>query len=281
MIDALRSHWPEYLIEAFLLGAFMISACLAVFVFEHPRSPLSRSVRSAFMRRSIVGALMGLTAVALIYSPFGQRSGAHMNPATTLAFFALGKVGPWDAMFYVAAQFTGGFLGVAISAAMLGGAIRHPTVNSVVTQPGPRGRLVAWTAEFAISFLLMLMVLTSTNHEATAPYTGLFAGLLVALYIALEAPLSGMSINPARTFASALHARSFCALWVYFSAPPLAMLAAAGLYVLLAGPHSVYCAKLAHAGHSPCIFHCQIDEMRHRASPSGIQGTPTETHASK
>ena len=115
MMQAILTHWPEYLIEAFLLGAFMVSACLSVAVFEHPGSPLSRRIRSSTLRRLIVGVLMGATAVALIYSPFGQRSGAHMNPGVTLAFLALGKVAPWDASFYCLAQFAGGLTGVALS----------------------------------------------------------------------------------------------------------------------------------------------------------------------
>ncbi len=267
MFDALLSHWPEYLIEAGLLGTFMISACLAVFVLEHPGSPLPRRIRSPFRRRIIIGVLMGVTAVALIYSPLGQRSGAHMNPGTTLAFLALGKVQPWDASFYVLAQFTGGLAGVLVSAAVLGRAIRHETVNHVVTVPGASGTAPAWVAEFVISLGMMAMVLLSTNHAQTAPYTGLFAGMLLALYIAIEAPLSGMSINPARTLGSAIPARCFRGLWIYFTAPPLGMLASAGAYVLVEGAGHVYCAKLEHPDHGTCIFNCGIDDMPGRAPP--------------
>lgn len=191
MLHALATHWPEYLIEACLLGTFMLSACVSVVVFEHPRSPAARAVRSAFLRRAIVGLLMGLTAVGLIYSPFGARSGAHMNPATTLTFLVLGKVAPWDAAFYVLAQSLGGFAGVALASMLTRGAVRHRSVASVVTLPGRRGAGVAWIAEFGISFVMMTMVLTSTGHAATAPYTGLLAGLLVAAFITFEARSPG------------------------------------------------------------------------------------------
>lgn len=266
MITAIFTHWPEYLIEAALLAAFMIVACLAVFAVEHPGSPLTRHLRAAWLRRVVIGILMGLTAIALIYSPPGQRSGAHMNPATTLTFLILGKIRPWDALFYVAAQFAGAIAGVGISAALLGRGIRHRSVNYAATQPGPRGPRTAWAAEFIIAFGMMTMVLFCTNHAGAAPYTGLFAGLLIATYIAVEAPLSGMSMNPARTLGSALHARTFRSLWIYFTAPPLAMLAAAVLYTAAAGPHHVYCGKLNHQGGAPCIFNCRIDDMpgRHR-----------------
>lgn len=264
MLHALARHWPEYLIEGSLLGTFMVLACLAVCIFEHPGSPVHRAIRSAVHRRTIIGLLMGLTAVALVYSPAGERSGAHMNPGATLAFLTLGKIMPWDAIFYVVAQFAGGLAGVWLAGLLLRDAIRHRSVNFAVTEPprdGARAAFRAWGGEFAISFAMMGIVLLSSNHAGTAPYTGIFAGLLLAAYITVEAPLSGMSLNPARTLASAIPARSFRGLWIYFTAPPLAMLCAAGAYAALEGKQSVYCAKLAHPCGGSCIFECQIERM--------------------
>ena len=97
MIGAMRAHWPEYLIEGTLLGFFMVSACVSVALIEHPGSPIRRRVRSALARRGLIGVAMGVTALVLITSPWGARSGAHMNPATTLAFWLLGKVAAADA----------------------------------------------------------------------------------------------------------------------------------------------------------------------------------------
>jgi aquaporin Z len=251
----------------------MVSACISVFVLQHPASPMSRRIRSSHVRRTLVGVLMGITATVLIYSPLGQRSGAHMNPGTTLTFLFLGKIRGWDALFYVLAQFAGGLAGVAVSALILGRAIGHESVNYVATQPGRHGLRVAWISEFIIAFGMMGMVLVSTNHAVTAPYTGMFAGMMVAAYIAVEAPLSGMSMNPARTLGSALPARAFRGLWIYFTAPPLAMLLAAVLYVSIAGQDQVFCAKLNHNGDARCIFNCRVDEMPgwKRRSPSGIK----------
>jgi aquaporin Z len=275
MLDAFARHWPEYLIEGALLGIFMVAACVAVVMLQHPRSPVAGAMKCPRRRRVVIGGLMGLTAVALIYSPWGQRSGAHMNPGTTLTFLALGKVQPWDAVFYIAAQFVGGFLGVWLASKTLGHLVAHDTVNYAATLPGAHGLRAAWLAEFVIAFGLMSMVLWSTNHAGTAPFTGVFAGILVAAYIAIEAPISGMSMNPARTLGSAIPARAFRGLWVYFTAPPLAMLCAAGLYVAIAGPERVYCAKMNHSGHARCIFNCRIEQMPGRGTnlplPSGIQ----------
>jgi aquaporin Z len=271
MQEALEAHWPKYLIEGALLGIFMISACVTVVLIQHPHSPVGRTIKGPHRRRVMIGLIMGLTAIALIYSPWGQRSGAHLNPGTTLTFFVLGKVQVWDACFYIAAQFVGGFLGVGLSRLALGNLLAHDRVNYVATLPGRHGERVAWLAEFAIAFGMMSMVLWSTNHAATAPFTGLFAGFLVAVFIAIEAPISGMSMNPARTLGSAIHARAFRGLWIYFTAPPLAMLAAAGLYVAVAGVDRVYCAKMNHSGHADCIFNCRIEQMPGRRT--NLQGT--------
>jgi len=264
------THMPEYLAEASLLAVFMLVACCASALLFHPGSPMAVRVRSPVARRAAVGVLMGLTAVALIRSPMGGLSGAHMNPSVTIAFVALGKLAPADAIGYVAAQFIGGALGVVAARGVLRRSISHASVNHAATLPGPRGAGVAWACEFGIAFGMMTAVLVSSNNRTAAPYTPLIAGLLVALYITFEAPFSGMSMNPARTLASALGARQYRALWVYFTAPPLAMLAAAGLYATTLGAGHVYCGKLDHSGHDRCIFHCRIDELRGRAADGDI-----------
>ena len=129
-------------------------------------------------------------------------------------------------------------------------------MNYAVTVPGFGGPGVAFAAEVVISFGLMLVVLTISNTDRLARLTGLFAGLLVATYIVVEAPLSGMSMNPARTLGSALPARLWTALWIYFTAPPLGMLLAAQLYLGAKGAGGVICAKLHHQNTQRCIFRC-------------------------
>ena len=96
-----------------------------------------------------MGLAMGSTAVAIIYSPWGQRSGAHMNPAVTLTFFRLGKVARPDFVGYITAQFTGAIVGIAAAAVALGGLVSDPSVNYVTTLPGPAGDAVAFVAEAA------------------------------------------------------------------------------------------------------------------------------------
>jgi aquaporin Z len=251
---ALRRHWPEYLIEGWALGLFMVSAGFATVLLESHSLPLRAAIPSAELRRALIGIAMGLTAIGLIYSRWGQRSGAHMNPAVTLAFLLLGRVAVWDACFYVLAQFLGGSAGVLLVYALSGPRFAAPDVDFVMTLPGAAGPGVAFLAEAAISALLMVTVLTAAGSSRYARWTGVCAGVLVAAFIVFEAPLSGMSMNPARSFASALVAARWHALWIYFAAPALGMALGAGLYRLVAA-RATGCAKLVHGAGVRCI-HC-------------------------
>jgi aquaporin Z len=242
------------LIEGACLGLFMISAFIFGTLLEHPASAIHQAVPDPTLRRLLMGLAMGGTAIAIIYSPWGKRSGAHINPATTFAFFRLGKVARYDALFYMVSQFAGALLGAAIASVALATWIAHPTVNYVVTMPGASGPLAAFLAEIAIAFILMSVILHVSNHRRWHRLTGICAGLLVALYIAVEAPVSGMSLNPARTIASAVPAHQWRYLWIYFTAPLIGMLSAAEVYLRTTGASQVTCAKLHHENSQRCIF---------------------------
>jgi aquaporin Z len=256
MFEALKQHWPEYLIEAWCLATFMISACVFGVLLFNPSSPLS--TWNLMLRNVLMGTAMGATAVAIIRSPLGKRSGAHFNPAVTLTFLRLGKINARDAIWYIAFQFIGGAVGVLASYLVLGGLLADSAVNFVVTVPGSYGQDIAFLAEIVISFLMMTMILFTSNSSRFAQFTPVFAGCLVALCITFESPISGMSMNPARTFASAAVASQWMSLWIYFLAPPIAMLAAAEFFIRTQGLHRVLCAKLDHFGASRCIFNCDF-----------------------
>jgi aquaporin Z len=240
--------------EAAGLGAFMVSACVFGAAFEHPSSPVRQAIANPFSRRALMGMAMGLTAIAIILSPWGKQSGAHLNPSVTLTFLRLGKITPIDASFYILFQFAGGIAGVLLAATFLRNTLTHPAVNCVATLPGPSGAGLAFLAETLISFILMTVILVATNTKSVARFTGLFAGALVATYITFEAPISGMSMNPARTLGSGLSAHAWNSLWVYFTAPPLGMLLAAEVYTRLGKSRNLACPKLHHNNGRRCIF---------------------------
>lgn len=254
-------HFPEYAMEAFGLGLFMVSAGVFAVLFEHPASPVHRAVADPLARRALMGLAMGVTAVANIYSPWGKRSGAHLNPATTLAFWRLGKVSGRDALGYAAAQFVGGMVGAALVALALRSAYLDPPVAATATVPGPAGVGAAFVAEVGLTFVLMSVVLVVSNSLRYARFTGLVVGAMVAVYIAVEAPLSGMSMNPARSSATAVVGATWSGLWVYFVAPPVGMLLAAQVHVWRNSP--VRCAKMHHDNPTRCIF-CDYQHTRIR-----------------
>ena len=253
--NALRTHWPEYLIEGWALGTFMVVAGLVATLLGAPASPVRRALPDPVWRNAAGGIAMGLTAIALIHSGWGKRSGAHMNPAVTLTFLRLGKIHPWDALFFVVAQVLGGISGVLLVAALAGHAFSDPPVSYAATLPGSFGPAAAFAAELVISAILMLTVLSVSAFARLAPFTGLIVGCLVATYITFESPLSGMSMNPARSLASAAPGMQWRHLWIYLTAPLLGMLSGAQVFLMVASARRVLCAKLLHPLGVPCI-HC-------------------------
>ena len=218
------------MIEAWALGTFMVVASVAVMIVEHPAFPVRAAIPSPMLRRTLIGVCMGLTAISLIYSGWGKRSGAHLNPAVTIAQWRLNRITTTDALAYISAQFIGGSLAIALLNWLLPEYIAHPTVHFVATQPGPTGVWVALAFEFAMAFGMLTMVLVLSNSRQLAPFTGYFVGVVVALYITFEAPYSGMSINPARTVSSALSAHLWTGWWLYFVGPIAGMGLAGWLY---------------------------------------------------
>ncbi len=230
MLNAFKHHWPNYLAEAGGLMAFMLGAGGFTTLFEYPGSLVRQAIPSDLPRHALLGLVMGLVTAGIVYSPWGMRSGAHINPAVTLSFWRLGKISGPDAVFYALFQFLGAIIAPVLLLWAIGEPFAHEKVKFATTQPGPQGQLIAFAAEFAMSFLLMLALLLAINSERFEKLAGAAAASLIALYIAIESPLSGMSLNPARSFGSAVTAGQWSGMWLYFAAPILSMLLAAELF---------------------------------------------------
>lgn len=243
------------------LGIYLRVVCLVATLLHHPASIIRQFVSSGLARRALMGLTMGATAIAIVMSPWGKRSGGHLNPAMTLTFYRLRKLGFWDACFYVVAQFSGAVIGVATARYVLRGALGHHAARYAVTVPGSYGTTLAFLAELTISFVLMITILFTTNHKRLAPYAAYANGALLAMYYTFEAPLSGMSTNPARTFASALHANDWSAVWIYFIAPSAGMMIAGEVFLRFRQGADPFCAKLHHANDERCIFHHAQQEV--------------------
>ncbi len=255
----------EYAIEAFGLGVFVALATLTVALFQLPTSPVHQAIADPMLRRAIIGMMMGLIAICIIYSPWGKRSGAHINPAVTLTFWRLGKIRAIDALFYILSQAVGAIAGIQVAKILLGNAIADPAINYIVTIPGTYGEAIAFLAECLLAFILMTLVLNISNQVKFAHLTGIFSGILVAIFITVEAPISGMSINPARSLGSAVPAQVWQGFWIYCVAPPMGMLLAAEVY-LRSGKKkkkSELCCKLCPNSSTKCIspICCQMCKL--------------------
>jgi aquaporin Z len=201
-----------------------------------------------------MGLAVGATVIAIITSPWGKESGGHFNPALTLAFYRLGKMRSPDALFYVVAQFSGAIAGVCIARYLLPATLGRQAIRYAVTAPGVRGSASAFIGELTISLVLMSTILFASSRERLIRYTPYLVGFLYAIFIVLEAPLSGMSMNPARSFAPALYVSCWHALWLYFIAPTVGMFVAAELFLRVRGGVPPFCAKLHHTNNKRCIF---------------------------
>ena len=243
------------------ISVLMLSTCISGSLLYSRDSPLNNLALSPTVRSLLMGTAVAITALLVITSPLGRRSGAHMNPAITGTFFWLGRVHRWDAAFYVAAHFLGAVVGVLVAHKILGMRLAAPPVQYLITVPGMYGSLIALLAEFALSAVLMGVVLYASNHRILTKLTPVFVALLTVLYYAVSSSIAGYSVNPARSFASALFAWTWRGIWIYFVAPGLGMLLAAAIYTKIMGPNSIYCAKIFHDLTSTCPFPCRFERL--------------------
>lgn len=232
----------------------VVAGVVGTIVF-YPQSSLHQAIADPWLQRVVMGLGMGLTAMGIMYSPWGKRSGAHINPAVTLAFYRLKKIEAWDAFFYILSQFLGGWLGVLIVAVLLQSPFTQAPVDYVATVPGPWGAIAAFLGEYLIAVIMMSVVLYTSNQPKLARYTPFFAACLIVNYVIFESPLSGFSMNPARTVASALPSGIWTAMWLYFVAPIAGMQTAVEIYLRTRSRQQVFCAKLYHDLTYRCI-HC-------------------------
>ena len=237
------------------LGTFvLLVAGISSIVLGFSAGPLSTALGSDATRLLFVVACWGGTVTLLVYSPVGRASGAHVNPAVTLAFLVEGRVRPGDAVAFVAAQLLGGFAAMALLAAAWGE--RLAAVGTGVTHPGAAfGPAAAFASELLTTGALVFLIFVFLGHERLVPFTGLAAGLFIAVGARATAAISGTSLNPVRSLAPAVAARDFADLWIYLVAPAAGALLGVAAHRLTARPRPA-CAKLFHPEDDPGCLHC-------------------------
>jgi aquaporin Z len=223
-----------YFQEALGLGIFMVSACYFSGLLFGKNGSLIHFY-SAFVRQCLLGLMMGATALFIFYSPWTSPSGSHINPAVTLAFLRVKKIGVWDALFYILFQTAGGTLTVYGMSFLMGENLSAAPLYDVATLPGKFGTLAAVFTEGIIAWLMMTMVLFTADYPLGRKYARIIAGCLVCLFVIVAGPISGFGMNPARSFASALPSGVWTSFWIYVCMPLAGMLSAAECYLLIGG----------------------------------------------
>jgi aquaporin Z len=236
----------EFVGTAILVG-LGVSVAIAMF---GEGSPVPALLPGIGLRYALTGALFGSVAAAVALSPLGRISGAHINPAVTLAFWLEGKLTWRDALLYVLAQFAGGLAGALPLLAWGGIGL---SVQFGATVPGVG--IPVWEALFGeagVTFLLLVTLLTMAAHERTRRFTPLSIPVFFGAMVWLEAPVSGTSANPARSFGPAVVAHMAGVaprdqVMIYLVGPCLGAALAVGLHRLeIAGLRRVPVARLAH-----------------------------------
>jgi len=253
----------------FLGTAVLLAGGLsAVFVNFGAHSPVAHLLPSMSARLLLTGLLFAGTGSLVALSPIGRTSGAHLNPAVTLAFFTQRKVHPHDVAGYIAAQ----LLGAVVACAVLRMAWGPPALRLHLGATQPGGGLRSWQAtglEAAMTAALLLMIFFLTSHRRTARWTPLGNWILVAILVWQAAPYTGTSLNPARSIGPALLAPYLPNLWVYVVGPLAGALLAAAIFSAFKNTHTLT-AKLFHDVRYPSTMAAELPTTGHLShTPSG------------
>lgn len=248
-------HWFEYGAE--LLGtAFLVFAGVSTIIFVFGvGSPLARALPDPGIRRLIRGLLFAGSGALIAISPLGKLSGGHINPAVSLAFWTHGKMHHFDLGGYIFGQLLGAAIG-ALLVVLVWGRHAAASVRYGTTMPGTGYPLwLVFLAEVSLTCLLILSIFFFVSSHRLMRWTPLMAWLLVATMVWLESPISGTSLNPARSFGPALAAWAWQHHWLYWIAPPLGALLAVGAFRLLSrGTRDVLTGKMFHVPHYRSVF---------------------------
>ncbi len=255
-------HWPEYGAELLGTALLVLLGLSAVVLNFGSGSPVARLIPDPGWRRLLTGLMFAGSGSLVAISPLGRLSGAHINPAVSLGFWLQGKLHRIDLLGYIGAQFIGGLLGATLLAWMWGS--HAASVHDGATLPA--SGLVIWLpilGEVVCTALLMLSIFFFVSSKRLMHWTPLMTWLLVATMVWVEAPLSGTSLNPARSFGPALVAHIWSWQWIYFLAPVLGALLAVGLYRVFKDARTdMLTAKLFHVTNYRSIFkHMQVPHM--------------------
>ncbi|MDW7774475.1 MAG: MIP/aquaporin family protein [Desulfobulbaceae bacterium] len=240
-----------YLSEA--IGTFvMMFLGISAIAFNFATEFMTEVLPSERMRLLLTGIMFAGGATLVIYSPVGRISGAHLNPAVSLAFFLQKKIGIKDTAVFMVVQCLGSMTAAFLVLFLWGNHAKQ--IKMGMTLPGTgQNILFVFLVEIFITFLLIISLFFFLHRKSLTRYTGLALGILVASLVFLTANISGTSLNPARSLGPAIAAVNFSFLWIYLTAPFVGSILAVLTAAYISSFARPLCAKLNHQ-EEPCLY---------------------------
>jgi len=246
----------SYYLSEFIGTFLMVLIGISAIVLNFGTCIMQEAISSFSVRLLLTGVFFAGGATLVVYSPVGRISGAHLNPAVTLSFFLQKKLKGRDFLMYSLMQIAGSIIAAFISLFLWSESARR--VNVGMTLPGTGyGIFSVFFTEVLITFLLVSLIFFFLHRKALTKFTGLAAGSLVAILVFLTAPISGTSLNPARSIGPAVVMLEFSYLWLYIGAPLCGSVIAVLIHRALTFLHAPLCAKLNHQELDDCLFNCE------------------------
>jgi aquaporin Z len=252
-----RRPFPWKPFGAELIGtALLIAVGLSIVILDFGHgTPLVRLMPSDAWRRVVTGFFFGTTGALITLSRLGKESGAHINPAVTFGFWLMGRMKSRHALGYVVCQLAGALIGAVPLLAW--GTMGHSVAYGATLPGAAYGVMWPLLGETATTFALIFALFFFLQHRLLRTYTPALFPPLYAIMVWLEAPISGTSTNPARSFGPAAVSGHWHGWWIYWLGPLAGTLLAVAAFRLAGWRRwRIEVAKLHHFEHDPYgIFH--------------------------
>jgi aquaporin Z len=246
-----RTLFKLYLSE-FIGTALLLGIGLSFVIFNWGQGTImDRWIPDAGMRRLITGFLFGTTGCLITLSPVGKISGAHINPAVSLAFWMCGKMKDHALVGYVISQMLGAAVGCL---PLLLWGKQGESVAYGNTFPGQAGIIAAFVGEAATTACLITLLYVFVSSNKLRNYTPFTIPFLYSFMVWAEGPYSGCSTNPARSFGPAVISGIYTDYWLYWLAPVTGVLLVMGFVKIFNfhRHHQIEAARVSyHDHHSP------------------------------